>query len=109
MSIKELINKITEKSLVLRNPRMDNSNYDEALQFITSRELRELVRCCHSEYRKLKSLERQLEEAREIIAGMDIYIEAECHEAWANNYEIRESAFVDMAKKLKQLNEKGDE
>ena len=59
--------------------------------------------CCEkSEYENVK---RQLAEAREIVAGMDIYIEAECHESWANNYEIRESAFVDMAKKLKQLKE----
>ena len=56
----------------------------------------------------VKNLERQLKEATSIVAGMDIYIEAECHEAWANNYEIRESAFVDMAKKLKQLKEQGE-
>ena len=59
--------------------------------------------------REVETLQRQLAEAREIVAGMDIYIEAECHEAWANNYEIRESAFVDMAKKLKQIKEKGDD
>ncbi len=54
---------------------------------------------------KLGRANEKLEEAREIVAGMDIYIEAECHESWADNYEIRESAFVDMAKKLKQLKE----
>ena len=54
-----------------------------------------------------QDLERQLEEAGEIIKGVDLYIEAECHEAWANNWEGREGAFVDIAKKLEQLKEKG--
>ena len=60
----------------------------------------------HEAEQRIKDLGAQLAEATSIVAGMDIYIEAECHEAWANNYEIRESAFVDMAKKLKQLKEK---
>ena len=50
----------------------------------------------------ITDLERQLE-------GIDLYIEAECHEAWAYNWEGREGAFIDMAKKLKQLKEQGDE
>ena len=54
-----------------------------------------------------ESLERQLEEAREVIKGIDRYIEAECQEAWSNNWEGREGAFVDIAKKLKKLKEQG--
>jgi len=58
-------------------------------------------------YEYVESLERQLAEAREVIKGIDRYIEAECQEAWSNNWEGREGAFVDIAKKLKKLKEQG--
>ena len=55
---------------------------------------------------EVEDLERQLAEARDVIKGMELYIGAECHEAWANNWEGRECAFVDMAKFLDKLKEK---
>ena len=58
---------------------------------------------------QIADLQVKLKEARKVIEGIDLFIEAECHEAWANNWEGRESAFVDMARKLKELKEKGDE
>ena len=72
---------------------------------------------------KIQHLERQLEKARslatdygfelgrvkDVIEGINLYIEAECHEAWVNDFEGREGAFVDMAKKMKQLKGQGNE
>ena len=57
---------------------------------------------------EIKDLQRQLAQAKEVIKGIDRYIETECQEAWSNNWEGREGAFVDIAKKLKKLKEKGE-
>ena len=62
-----LLSRLNEKDILLSTPKMDNSNYTEALNFLTGRELRKLKRSALAEY---QDLERQLEEVREVIDNL---------------------------------------
>ena len=84
-----LLSRLNEKDILLSTPKMDNSNYTEALNFLTGRELRKLKRSALAEY---QDLERQLEEAERRIDVMDYYI---CDE--------------DRPRIERELKEKGDE
>ena len=61
--------------------------------------------------RQLEASQKECERLREIVEGMDLFIEAETQEAWSNNCFDREITFVEMSLKLRQLTAKseGDE
>ena len=58
--------------------------------------------------RQLEASQRECERLREIVEGMDLFIEAETQEAWSNNCFDREITFVEMSLKLRQLTAKSE-
>ena len=99
--ITKLLNLISQKSILLRNPRMDNSNYDEALEFLTSRETNKALREASKE---LTDLERQLAEAREEL-GKEIKKAQDFEFAYKHTYDLK--CYWEM--QYNKLKEKGDE
>jgi len=58
----KLLSRLNEKDILLSNPKMDNSNYTEALNFLTGREISKLKKNALAEY---QLLQRQLAQASE--------------------------------------------
>ena len=55
MSIQKLLNELNNKSIILKQPKMDNSQYTEALEFITGNELNKLIIEAHNHNQQLEN------------------------------------------------------
>lgn len=97
----KLLGRLNEKDILLSTPKMDNSNYTEALDFLTGRELSKLKKNALEEH---QSLERQLEEARENIYKYAEIAMMEGKDNFGYSWEDFKLYVLD-----EELKEKGDE
>ena len=92
-----LLSRLNEKDILLSTPKMDNSNYTEALDFLTGRELSKLKRDALAEY---QDLQRQLAEAREALLDFEKHV-------IKHNYHVSNPILNKHETLLKQLKEQG--